>query len=521
MTGDGARRSRWPLLLGAVLLAAAAARFPGVVLRSIWYDETITLLETSNGPTDWPDAPRSASELRAAFEGTPSLPQVTERLRETDVHPPVYYWTLAAWRAALGRSIETARLLSLLLSVASVAVFWGLLRRVGVEDPLLPAAAYALSIYAVHYGHEARGYALAILLLLGGFAIAIAAVRSAEPTARRAWGMSAASAALFAVAFLTTYLTALWSAAFLVWLVVIAGHRARRHALVIAIASPALAASGLFGLRLQHQFGARPGQEVGFRGILTEALHIAKSLTEVLCGSPSLVPWGLTLLLLLVLAGSTLWLARPGGAAPSWERRFTALAAALVLAPAAGFYAIDFLADRHLASARYLMFSGPALAFLATRGATRASGRLRIGALALVGILFALLAAGDNWNRADCRTGRSFAPYRSVVRQFRADPGASVLAVVGAGHGRGDLWSWNHELPDGISVLFLASEEDAATVAAQAERFSEVWILGATDLVTREAEDALRESLLASGWQATPGEAWDGAFRMRKVRSNR
>lgn len=41
--------------LGAILTLVALASAPGIVNRSIWHDEAITLLEVSDGPKPRPD----------------------------------------------------------------------------------------------------------------------------------------------------------------------------------------------------------------------------------------------------------------------------------------------------------------------------------------------------------------------------------------------------------------------------------------------------------------------------------
>src|SRR5262245_34542581 len=85
------RQSRIPLIL--VLLLAVSARVPGMLNRTMWVDESYTLLETSgHAPPDWPTEPVAASTVKYQYEGSASLREVTKTLHEIDVHPPVYYW---------------------------------------------------------------------------------------------------------------------------------------------------------------------------------------------------------------------------------------------------------------------------------------------------------------------------------------------------------------------------------------------------------------------------------------------
>lgn len=126
------------LPVAAVLLLAALLRFARLDAQSLWYDEGVSAFMTT----------RNAAEIA--------------RAAAADIHPPLYYWLLAAWAAVFGPGELALRGLSALLSVASVAVLVGLGtrlfdRRVGLLAGLL----LAVSPLAVQYGQEVRMYALA------------------------------------------------------------------------------------------------------------------------------------------------------------------------------------------------------------------------------------------------------------------------------------------------------------------------------------------------------------------------
>ncbi len=98
MSVSSPARSRELAWLLAVLAFAAAVRLPGVFSRSIWYDESISLL-TAAGHADppWARRPAPAADAQELFSGRVSLPQLVEQVRRYDVHPPGYYWALALW----------------------------------------------------------------------------------------------------------------------------------------------------------------------------------------------------------------------------------------------------------------------------------------------------------------------------------------------------------------------------------------------------------------------------------------
>jgi hypothetical protein len=153
----------------AVLAVSAAVRWPGIESRSIWYDEATTLLETAGNPRpSWPDTPFPAEAGQQLFKGSPALSQITEALRRTDIHPPVYYWLLSLWRRVVGFSLEAARAFSLICSVGTILALYLLLWAGRIEQPFVPVLVYALSTGGVYVAQEARSYALTSLLIVAG-----------------------------------------------------------------------------------------------------------------------------------------------------------------------------------------------------------------------------------------------------------------------------------------------------------------------------------------------------------------
>ena len=87
--GDAAPRRAMVL----VLLVALAALGAGAALRSTEYDETYTRLVTSPIPRpDWPATPFTPAEAAPVLDAVAGPAQVARNLRQTDVHPPLYFW---------------------------------------------------------------------------------------------------------------------------------------------------------------------------------------------------------------------------------------------------------------------------------------------------------------------------------------------------------------------------------------------------------------------------------------------
>jgi mannosyltransferase len=83
---------------------------------------------------------------------------------ERDIHPPLYYWLLAAWRALAGESEYALRMLSVFVSLLSVATTAALGRRLfGSVGAVAAALFVALNSFSIYYAQEARMYALLAL----------------------------------------------------------------------------------------------------------------------------------------------------------------------------------------------------------------------------------------------------------------------------------------------------------------------------------------------------------------------
>jgi hypothetical protein len=150
------------LVLAVCVLTAAAW------LRGAEYDEQYTLFLTAGiARPDWPTGVFLAGDVAALQTPHLDLPRLARDLRATDVHPPLYFWLAALWRRAWGGGLFTARLLSVALSVVSLALVGGIARRSGI--PPARAMLLTLGCYGFAYtGAIARGFALALCLLLAG-----------------------------------------------------------------------------------------------------------------------------------------------------------------------------------------------------------------------------------------------------------------------------------------------------------------------------------------------------------------
>ncbi|NOZ50100.1 MAG: hypothetical protein GXP37_08655 [Chloroflexi bacterium] len=130
------------LLLLLIVLGAFGLRLVRLGVDSLWYDETVSALLSS----------QSLTEMWAHTAG--------------DIHPPLYYGLLHFWTLAAGRSEFAYAFLSLIFGMALVPLLAQLGRRL-FSPPvgILAALLYAVNPFAIWYAQEVRMYTLAALLL--------------------------------------------------------------------------------------------------------------------------------------------------------------------------------------------------------------------------------------------------------------------------------------------------------------------------------------------------------------------
>jgi len=516
--------SRWNqreiAALVVLLVVAAGVRLPGLFSRTIWYDEAITLLETAGHASPvWPSEPVAASVAKQYFEGWPRLSEVSEGLRRTDIHPPVYYWGLTLWRQWLGFSLETARAFSLLCSVGAVLVLYWLLQTANIEYAFVLTLVYALSTGAVLYGQIARAYALAALLMLMGALFAYLASDFAPRDRTRAGIYAVAMSVCCGVALQTNYLTLFPVGVILVWFLWQLWPVWR----IGAVAGLCIAAAiGMIGFStLWTQTGMRPHQAASYAGLLVDVkakvlmnltLFWSPTFTSMRLHRPlpsQLLFYGVNGGLLVLMASSCAQLLR------RWHelnQKFWILLSGLACAPSAGILLLDLLFEKNLSVNRYVAFAGPAVAVIMAYGITRLLvSRQRVG-WALMVILWGVQLLGINWgaeNQIDSRV-------HSVARAIEAASAHSQVVIIGAGHGRGHPGALLYELNPDITVAVLTNSHNPESLLPRVQDYEDIWISFASDRATQRVEQDLLNRLQQSGQYQ---ELWrnERTIQLRKV----
>jgi mannosyltransferase len=175
-SADGFATARsWPLLVAVVVVLGAAVSVLSLGTASFSLDESVS---TTLAESPW-----------HVF---------SQSLLHREANMSLYYLVLRLWMH-LGHSEEVVRTLSVLASVAALAVLMVLARRLfGRRTAVIGGVLLAVDPLVVMFAQNARGYALSLLLVSASSALFVAALRT--PSRRGLWVAYALLSALAAYA---------------------------------------------------------------------------------------------------------------------------------------------------------------------------------------------------------------------------------------------------------------------------------------------------------------------------------
>jgi hypothetical protein len=447
------------LLLAAVVLSVIACT------RGAEYDEQYTSFVTSGTPRPvWPDSALRAADVAAIQHGHAGPMTVAADLRRTDVHPPLYFWTVAAWRWGVADGLVAIRLLSVLFALGALAVVGMVARRCDIP----PATAMLLTLGCYGFAYTAaiaRGFALAELLTLGALLAVLA---------RRGWIAGVAVGAAVATNYLAVFVGA--------GIFLGAGRQSWR---VAAGAVPGVALAGWFYL---GQRGSRAGQFPPFEivaAVMRLARYGAANLTGglVLYVPPGARLWTGAALALGIVAVLVLAVRRP---------RWPLIAAAV--APPFGLLGLGLAFHTLPIELRYLSFATPFVALLV------AGARLPRAVLAVVFAVQALSIGGLILRPETMQPARAIA---------RAAIGRGVVLLPRGNDGVGVVGAFVAEVPADTALLIVAPDETATGIRRRLVPFRRVVLAGlAVDADSRAAVAAMATALDGSDWRVA-GQGFD------------
>ncbi len=442
----------------AVLLLAATVLTAIAWTRGAEYDEQYTSFVTSGTPRPvWPVGVLRAGDVSAVQRGHVGPWTVAANLRRTDVHPPLYFWAVAAWRWGVADGPFAIRLLSVLFALGALAVVGMVARRCDIP----PASAMLLTLGCYGFAYTAaiaRGFALAELLTLCGLLAVLA---------RRGWVGGMALGAAVA----TNYLACFVGAAIFLG----AGRQRWRLA---AGALPGVALAGWFFL---GQRGSRAGQFPPFE-VLAAAKRLAQySAANLTGGLPLYVPSAVRPVTGAVLALGVLAVLALATRRPRWRLIGAAVA------PPFGLVALGLAFDNMPIELRYLSFATPFVALLV------AGARLPRAVLACV-FAVQVLSVGGLIVRSE-----TMQPAKSAAG---AAAGQGVVLLPRGNDGVGVVGAFAAEVPVDTPLLIVAPDETAADIRRRLGPFQRVVLAGlAVDADSRAAVAALSAALDDAVWR--------------------
>ncbi len=445
----------------AVLLIAAAVLIGASWSRGTEYDEDYSVFIASGTPRPaWPAAAFTAGDVRHFYRGHSTLLGIAADLRHTDVHPPLYFWSVAAWRGLVGSGLFRTRLLSVLFSLGALGGVAVLAMRCGA--PPVASLLLTLGCYGFTYtGSIARGFALAQLCMIWGTVLLVLAAQGRRPA--QAVSAALAGGLLLGLASFTNYLAAFGGAGALLWLL-LTRTRFWPGWLAAGIGFVCVLPADLYFFVAQR--GSRIGQFPPFR-LLPSLIRLGKyAAANVFGGLPLYVGHLAGLLLGAVLMAGLAALA--GVIAWRWRQLATPQGRLLLLlctlATPAGLLALGFVFNNTPIELRYIAFATPFFAVLLASAFASLPQRAAHPALWALLVVQALSIAGL------MTRPETMQPQAQAARAAQMLATGGTLALVPYGNdGVGVMAAFVSESADGLRIQRVDRGEPARAIARAAE----------------------------------------------------
>jgi uncharacterized membrane protein len=240
----------------AIVVIAAFLRFYQISSASLWMDEIWTMEMCAGRGSVHDHLPQNIIET-----AHPNYTEISHAAPWSHIwshfdgypHPPLFYLLLRLWMDLFGNSPLVARSLPAIFSLASVAVFFDLVRIIASpRHALFAAAIMACSIAQIDTAQDARNYSMALLLVLAA-ADALVRIEQLGPNRIRLIALAGFSFA--------SLLTHYFAAPALLALFLYAAIRLRSRARIASLASLVLGAIvflAVWGYWMQRQLHALP-----------------------------------------------------------------------------------------------------------------------------------------------------------------------------------------------------------------------------------------------------------------------
>ena len=461
------------LLIAGLLLTAVAW------LRGAEYDEQYTLFLTGSVVRPvWPSGVIAAGDIQALQATQSGFATIARDLRATDVHPPLYFWTVAVWRRLAGDSLFEARLASVLFSVATLGLVAMIARSVGI--PAAPAVLLTVGCYGFAYtGAIARGFAMAQMLSVAGVAMLIIA-RS------RLWYSLTAGAVLGAATF-SNYLAVFVASAALFWLML--GPRRRVRVLPALVGFAVWLPADLWFFLAQRR--SRAGQFASFQPISAIGRLVKYAAANLFGGLPLYVDGiartavtAAVVVLLVALAALTIR-HRHRIATPEIRLLLVMVVAALPI----GLMLLGLAFDNTPIELRYLAFATPFTALLLAAALPPLARHtvLAVQAIALLGLM---------------TRPETMQPARATAIAAASLARNGVVLLPHGNDGVGIVGAFAVESPPSLRLLVVGEHETPAEVRVRIAPYPRVVLaLLGQDAASRATLPVMRAALADPCWR--------------------
>ena len=475
------------LLVAALLLSGVAW------LRSAEYDEQYTLFLTGGVARPiWGSDVITAGNVQALQSGRAGFFTIARDLRATDVHPPLYFWTIAEWRGLMGNSLVAARLASVLFSVVTLGLIAAIARSVGIST--VAAMLLTVGCYGFAYtGAIARAFAMAQMLSVAGVAVLIIA-------RRRPWSSFAAGTLLGAATF-TNYLAAFVACAALLHTVVARGAAARQSPhldgdcrvaafLAMTVGFVVWLPGDLWFFLAQRQ--NRVGQFAPFEVVPALARLVQYSAANLFGGLPlylnGVVRTASTMALAVLSVSLVALIVRRWHRIATPETRLLLVMTAA--APPIGLVLLGVVFDNSPVELRYLAFATPFVGLLLAAALPRYArcAVLAIQAIALIGLM---------------TRPETMQPARATAIAVASLVHDGVVLLPHGNDGVGIVGAFAIESPTTLRLLVIGQEDTPAAIRASASRYPRVVLaLLGQDAASRATLPIMRQAFADPCWRA-------------------
>lgn len=464
--------------VAVILILLVAIRWPSLSHRGIDHDESISMLVSSGQSR--PEFPTEVENLNQTYERlfkrNISFSQIANDLKEKDVHPPFYFWTLSAWKSIAGPSLEAQRWFSVVVSLLMSLSLFQLVRLWGyAREAFLVLILSSVISGVMFFSVEVRPYAFTSFLLSFAALIAELSIR------KNHWPWFALLGFVLGIGVFTNYIMAFAALGVGIWLVLRQLYKRNWRTSIVNTVSYGLPLLGFGLLTLPFFFaqrGSRPNQDAGYNGVLPDFAHYISDSSRILIAvrSNSIIYFILTGLIILAFSACFFLvikknsLSRPAG-----------LALTMYFSPFLGLMFLNWFLHKEVYRIRYLSFFAPGLVLVVAIGLIYLGRRHIRLSVTCFAFLILLALTNMNWGQAKAPTDFFGGRFREMAQKIVGASAARNLVIIERGDSRDMGSAMTYELvhagAKNFDLVFLPIDQDPSSLRDQIGQYNRYWYI--------------------------------------------